>query len=46
VSARFAELDRAQANVRPAFAMLFFVDCHGKPSKAQFVRFDDHATRP
>jgi len=24
--------------------MLFYVDCKGKPSKAQMVRFDDRAT--
>ncbi|CAF1245208.1 unnamed protein product [Didymodactylos carnosus] len=31
------------ANIPPAFYMLFYVDCKGKPSEAQMVRFDDRA---
>lgn len=43
---RFTMPDRVADNVPPAYYMLFYVDCHGKPSKAQLVRFDDHATSP
>jgi hypothetical protein len=32
--------------VAPAFYMLFYVDCLGKPSIAQMIRFDDHARQP
>jgi hypothetical protein len=35
-----------QANLPPAFYMLFYVDCHGKPAVARMVRFDDQATAP
>jgi len=34
------------ANVPPGFYMLFYVDCKGKPSVAQMVRFDDAAQEP
>jgi hypothetical protein len=34
------------ANVAPGFYMMFCVDCKGKPSAAQMVRFDDAATEP
>ena len=30
----------------PSFYMLFYVDCLGKPSVSQMVRFDDQATEP
>jgi hypothetical protein len=35
----------AQADaIAPGFYMLFYVDCRGKPSVAQMVRFDDRVT--
>jgi hypothetical protein len=34
------------ALIAPAFYMMFYVDCVGKPSIAQMVRFDDEATKP
>jgi hypothetical protein len=34
------------ANLPPAYYMLFYVDCHGKPAVARMVRFDDRATEP
>ncbi len=34
------------ALIAPAFYMLFYVDCMGKPSVAQMVRFDDQAQKP
>jgi hypothetical protein len=34
------------ANVPPGYYMLFYVDCMGKPSLAQMVRFDDAAKAP
>ena len=33
--------DANQANLPPAYYMMFYVDCKGKPSKAQMIRFDD-----
>jgi hypothetical protein len=35
-----------QQNIPPAYYMLFYVDCMGKPSEARMVRFDDSATEP
>jgi hypothetical protein len=34
------------ALIAPAFYMLFYVDCMGKPSVAQMIRFDDQAQKP
>jgi Domain of unknown function (DUF1929) len=34
------------ANLPPAYYMLFYVDCHGKPAVARMVRFDDQAREP
>jgi hypothetical protein len=34
------------ANLPPAYYMMFYVDCRGKPSAAQMVRFDNSATQP
>jgi hypothetical protein len=33
-------------NLPPAYYMLFYVDCRGKPSPAQMVRFDNAAREP
>lgn len=38
--------DARAANLPPAYYMLFYVDCRGKPAVAQMVRFDDSATEP
>lgn len=38
--------DMKKQNLPPAFYMLFYVDCRGKPSVAQMVRLDDNAKRP
>ncbi|HYR06537.1 MAG TPA: galactose oxidase-like domain-containing protein [Longimicrobium sp.] len=35
-----------EANLPPAYYMLFYVDCRGKPAIAQMVRFDDNAREP
>ncbi len=35
-----------EANIPPAFYMMFYVDTQGKPSKATFVRLDDKAVAP
>jgi len=35
-----------EANIPPAFYMMFYVDTQGKPSKAAFVRLDDRAVAP
>ncbi|HVR08187.1 MAG TPA: galactose oxidase early set domain-containing protein [Thermoanaerobaculia bacterium] len=35
-----------RANLPPAYYMLFYVDCKGKPSVARMVRFDDSAREP
>lgn len=42
----FQAPDARQANLPPAYYMLFYVDCKGKPSVAQMVRFDDQAREP
>lgn len=34
------------ANLPPAYYMLFYVDCRGKPAVARMVRFDDQAKAP
>lgn len=34
------------ANIPPAYYMMFYVDCRGKPSVARMVRFDDQARTP
>lgn len=34
------------ANLPPAYYMLFYVDCRGKPAPAQMVRFDNAAREP
>lgn len=34
------------ANIPPAYYMMFYVDCRGKPSVARMVRFDDQAMSP
>ncbi|CAF1157666.1 unnamed protein product [Adineta steineri] len=39
----FFMTDARTANLPPAYYMLFYVDCMGKPSKAQMIRFDDSA---
>jgi hypothetical protein len=38
--------DARIALIAPAFYMMFYVDCLGKPSVAQTVRFDDEANQP
>ncbi|MGZ3387358.1 MAG: galactose oxidase early set domain-containing protein, partial [Isosphaeraceae bacterium] len=38
---RFDTPDAGKENIPPGYYMLFYVDCAGKPSKAQMVRFDD-----
>jgi len=43
---QFTTPSAAQALIPPAYYMMFYVDCHGKPSVAQMVRFDDLATEP
>jgi len=35
-----------EANLPPGYYMMFYVDCKGKPSVAQMVRFDNAATEP
>ncbi len=42
----FETPDAGKANMPPAFYMMFYVDCHGKPSHAQMVRFDNAARQP
>ncbi|TKB78033.1 MAG: DUF1929 domain-containing protein [Nitrospira sp.] len=42
----FLTPDAKKANIPPAYYMMFYVDCHGKPSVARMVRFDDKATTP
>lgn len=37
----FTSPDSRAENIPPAFYMMFYVDCRGKPSVAQMVRFDD-----
>lgn len=42
----FRTPDARRANLPPAYYMLFYVDCRGKPAVAQMVRFDDRAREP
>jgi len=43
---QFQTPEMKSAGVPPGYYMLFYVDCQGKPSVAQMVRFDDAATEP
>jgi hypothetical protein len=43
---RFKTPNVKDANLPPAFYMMFYVDCHGKPSVARMVRFDNSAVEP
>jgi hypothetical protein len=43
---QFAVPTAEKANLPPAFYMMFYVDCHGKPSVARMVRFDNSAKEP
>ena len=38
--------DGIYQNITPGYYMLFYIDAHGKPSKAQMVRVDDRAVAP
>ena len=42
----FRTPDALRANLPPAYYMLFYVDCRGKPAVARMVRFDDQARAP
>ena len=42
----FTTPDAKTSNIPPAYYMLFYVDCKGKPSVARMVRFDDMAKEP
>ena len=42
----FQAPDAQTENLPPAFYMMFYVDCHGKPSHASMVRFDNTAVTP
>jgi hypothetical protein len=42
----FTAPDAKAANIPPAYYMMFYVDCKGKPSVARMVRFDDSAKEP
>lgn len=42
----FRTPDARAANLPPAYYMLFYVDCRGKPAVARMVRFDDQARAP
>jgi len=41
----FIAPDSLAENIPPGFYMMFYVDCRGKPSVAQMVRFDDEANK-
>jgi len=43
---QFQTPDAKSARIPPAYYMLFYVDCKGKPSVAKMVRFDDQAKEP
>ena len=43
---RFTTPDAQSSLIPPAYYMLFYTDCHGKPSEARMVRFDDRAAEP
>lgn len=38
--------DAKKENIPPAYYMLFYVDCDGKPAVAKMVRFDNEAAEP
>lgn len=42
----FRTPDARAANLPPAYYMMFYVDCRGKPAVARMVRFDDQARAP
>jgi hypothetical protein len=42
----FTMPDADKANLPPAYYMLFYVDCKGKPSHARMVRIDSSAKEP
>ena len=42
----FTTPDAKTSNIPPAYYMMFYVDCKGKPSVARMVRFDDAAKEP
>jgi hypothetical protein len=42
----FTAPDAKTSNIPPAYYMMFYVDCKGKPSVARMVRFDDAAKEP
>jgi Galactose oxidase-like, Early set domain len=42
---QFTAPNAKTANIPPAFYMMFYVDCKGKPSVARMVRFDDGAEK-
>lgn len=44
--ASFRTPNAQRANLPPAYYMLFYVDCMGKPAIARMVRFDDNAEEP
>jgi hypothetical protein len=39
----FTTPDAKESMIPPAYYMLFYTDCHGKPAEAWMVRFDDAA---
>ena len=43
---RFTTPDARAGLIPPAFYMLFYTDCRGKPSKSWMVRFDNQAMAP
>ena len=43
---RFTTPNAHKSLIPPAFYMLFYTDCRGKPSEAWMVRFDDNALAP
>ncbi len=43
---RFQMPNAAEQNITPGYYMLFYIDAHGKPSRAQMVRIDDRAVKP
>ena len=43
---QFTTPESRLALIAPGFYMLFYVDCMGKPSVAQMIRFDDQAEKP
>ncbi|CAF0985023.1 unnamed protein product [Didymodactylos carnosus] len=40
---QFQTPDLRKSNLPPAYYMMFYVDCMGKPSAARMIRFDDDA---